>query len=141
MPRLNGSWITCAPRSAATSAVRSREPSETTTMSKPGSKARSSSITRPMFRSSLKAGTIAIRRRDARRASGGAGEMTASVDTGLHPQPDQLEQPPRAVAVGVLVEDSLARATSQLLRLRRIVEQVAVGGDRLRRIVHDEQLA
>ena len=58
-----------------------------------------------------------------------------------HPEADQLEQPPRAVAVGVLVEHALARAAAQLLGLARVVEQVAVGGDRLVGVVDDEQLA
>ena len=130
-----------AARPRATSAVRSVEPSETTTTSRPGSNARSSSSTRPMFRSSLKAGTIAIRRSAASCATGAAGVPRRSVDMRRHPEADQLEQPPRAVAVGVLVEHALARAPPHLLGLRRVVEQVAVGGDRLGRVVDDEQLA
>ena len=43
--------------------------------------------------------------------------------------------------VGVLVEHALAGAGAQLLGLRRVVEQVAVGGDRLVGVVDDEQLA
>src|SRR2546430_2418367 len=128
MPRLNGSRITCAPCSAATSAVRSAEPSEMTTTSSPASKARSSSSTRPMLASSLYAGTIAIRR----------GPLSA--DTRVLAEADQLEQASRAVAVRVLVEHTLARTASQLLGLARVAEQVAVGGDCVVGALGDDQL-
>src|SRR4051794_2063619 len=127
MPRLNGSRTTCAPCSAATSAVRSDEPSDTTTTSRPGSNERNSSTTPPIARSSLYAGTIAIRR-------------SALADTRLLPQPQQLEQLPRAVAVGVLVEHTLTRTTAELLGLSRVCEQLAVGVRRLLRVLHDDQL-
>src|SRR5438105_4934124 len=141
MPRLNGSRITCAPAAAATSAVRSVEPSETTTTSSPESNARSSSSTRTMLRSSLKAGTIAILRNAARRASPATARSCTSVDTGgLGADADEVEQLLRAVAIGVLVEHALARAPSQLLRLRGIGEQLAVGRDRLVGVVDDDQL-
>src|SRR5712691_9892279 len=82
MPRLNGRRTTCAPRSAAIPAVRSVEPSSITTMSKPGSRSRISSITRPTVSSSLSAGTIAMRFSSAscaRTASrGGAGTSASS---------------------------------------------------------------
>src|SRR5262245_3094589 len=141
MPRLKGRRITYAPRPDATSAVRSVDPSETTTTSSPGSIARSSSSTRPTLRSSLNAGTIAIRFTVASGADPADGALSTSVDTRLDPQPDELEQPPCAVAVGVLVEDPLAGAAAELLRLPGIVEQVAVRRDRLVRVVDDEQLA
>src|SRR5690349_1028129 len=129
MPRLKGSVITCAPRDAATSAVRSVEPSETTTTSSPGSSAFSSSSTRPTFRSSLKAGTIAIRRTAAIGAAPDEGALSTSVDTCLDSKACEFQQPPRAMAVGVLVEHALARPAAELLRLGGIVQQVAVGGD------------
>src|SRR5438477_8642104 len=141
MPRWNGRRLTWAPRAAASTAVRSVEPSETTTTSSPGSSARSSSSTRPTLRSSLKAGTIAIRLTVASGAAGAAGALSTSVDTGLHSDADELEQPARAMAIGVLVEHALARATAELLRLAGIVEQVAVGGDGFVRVMDDEQLA
>src|SRR5690348_12422223 len=131
MPRLNGSRITCAPRDAATSAVRSVEPSETTTTSSPGSSAFSSSSTRPTFRSSLNAGTIAIRRTAAIGAPLDDGALSTSVDTCLDSEAGELEQPPRTMAIGVLVEHALARAPAELLCLTRVVEQVAVGRDGL----------
>src|SRR5579864_2319460 len=81
MPRLNGSRSTRAPFAAATRDVRSDEPSSTTTMSRPGSNARSSSITRPIVCSSFSAGTIATRRSSPRRGStvGGAAAATVSL--------------------------------------------------------------
>src|SRR5579884_4564928 len=112
MPRLNGSRSTSAPAALAFSAV----PSETTTTSSDGSNARSSATTRPMFRSSLNAGTIAMRR---------------SGDTRLLAEPEELEQPPRAMTVRVLLEHALACAAPQLLGAARIVEQLAVGGHRI----------
>src|SRR5882762_10023332 len=127
MPRLNGRRTTCAPCSAATSAVRSAEPSETTTTSRPGSNARSSSITRPMLRSSLYAGTIAIRR-------------NASADTRFLAKSEQLEQLPCAVAIRVLVEDAFARAAPHLLGLRRVPEQAAVRLHCLVGVIDDNQL-
>src|SRR4051794_16242242 len=127
MPRLNGRRTTCAPCSAATSAVRSADPSETTTTSRPGSKARNSSTTPPIACSSLNAGTIAIRR-------------SGSADMRFLPQTEQCEQLPRAVPVGVLVEHSLARAAAELLRLCGIGEQLAVRARRLLRVVDDDQL-
>src|SRR5581483_7290445 len=141
MPRLNGRRITCAPCSRATSTVRSVEPSETTTISSPASNACSSSTTRPMFRSSLYAGTIAIRFRVARRESTCGGTLVTSVDTGAHLQVEQVEDAPRAMAVCVLVECALAGAPPELLRLRGVVEQLAVGRARLRRGVDDDELA
>src|SRR5579884_3994449 len=140
MPRLNGRLSTCAPRAAATSAVRSVDPSETTTRSSPGSSARSSSRTRPTFASSLKAGTIATRRSAASGGAAAAGEPATSVDTRPHPQADQLEQTAGAVSVGVLVQHPLARAAAERLRLRRVGEQLAVGGGRLRGVAHDDEL-
>src|SRR6476660_9392162 len=127
MPRLNGSRTTCAPCSAATSAVRSAEPSEMTTTSRPGSNARSSSMTPPIACSSLSAGTIAIRRID-------------SADMRFFPQAEQCEQLARAVAVGVLVEHPLARAPAERLRLRRVGEQLAVCVRRLLGVVDHDQL-
>src|SRR5579862_4141573 len=129
MPRLNGSRTTCAPCAAATSAVRSTEPSDTTTTSKPESNACSSSITPPMLPSSLSAGTIAIRR---------AG--TSSADTCRLAQAGQLEEPARAVPIGVLVEDPFTRTAPHLLRLRGIRQQLAVRSLGLVCIVNDEQL-
>src|SRR5262245_15189055 len=141
MPRLKGRRITYAPRPDATSAVRSVDPSETTTTSSPGSIARSSSSTRPTLRSSLNAGTIAIRLTVASSAEPVDGALSTSVDTRLDSRPDELEQPPRAVAVRVLVEDPFACAAAELLGLPRVVEQIAVGHDRLVCVVDDEQLA
>src|SRR5262249_20779958 len=141
MPRLKGRRITYAPRAEATSAVRSVDPSETTTTSSPGSTARSSSSTRPRLRSSLNAGTIAIRFTAASGAEPADGALSTSVDTRLDSQPHELQQPPRTVAVRVLVEDALACAAAELLGLPRVVEQLAVGRDRLVRVVDDEQLA
>src|SRR5579884_776074 len=115
MPRLNGSRRTRAPAASAASAVRSTEPSETTTTSMPGSNACSSATTRPIARSSLYAGTIAMRR---------------SGDTGLLAQADEVEQPARPVAVGVLVEHALARPPPQLICAGRLLEQLTIRGDR-----------
>ena len=39
----------------------------------------------------------------------------------------------------MLVEHALARAAAQLLRLRRIGEQLAIGVDRLLRVLDDER--
>src|SRR5918996_3549200 len=125
MPRLNGSRTTWAPAPAATAAVRSVEPSSTTTTSSPGSKARISRTTPPIAPSSLRAGTIAT----PRSARGGEPPAPglASSDVDDIPHPDQLEQPPRPVDVRVLVEHALARAGSHRLGRRRIVEQLTVG--------------
>src|SRR5262249_34598219 len=141
MPRLNGSFTTCAPAAAATSAVRSVEPSDTTTISRPGSSSWSSPSRRGRFRSSLKAGTIAIRRTAASGAPTTAGASATSVGMDGHPQVEQLEQAARAVAVGVLVEHALAGAAPHLLGLARVVEQRAVGGDGLLGVSRDDQLA
>src|SRR5262245_1396835 len=122
MPRLNGSRSTCAPRSAATPAVRSIEPSSTTTTSKPGSNSRISSITRPTVSSSFSAGTIAMRWSSPSWSATGAHRRT---------QADELEDLARAVRVGVLVENPLARATSHLLGSAGIAEQLVVRRQRL----------
>ena len=58
----------------------------------------------------------------------------------LLPQPEQCEQPARAVPVGVLVEHTLARAPAQLLGLRRVGEQLAIRVRRLLGVVDDDQL-
>src|SRR5438105_9145177 len=128
MPRLNGSRSTVAPAAAAISGVRSTEPSATTTISKPGSKARMPSITSAIDASSFRAGTIAQR-------------LSSAANGGSRAEPEQLEQPLRAALVGVLVEHSLARAPPELLRLGGIREQLPVRGDRLVRVVHDDELA
>src|SRR4051812_16755045 len=129
MPRLNGRRSTCTPRARATSAVRSLEPSSTTTISRPSSYARIPSITLPTAPSSLKAGTIAIRRRSP----------TADGD-GLD-DPRQLEHLPGAVCVRVLVEHPLARPPPHFFGLRWIGAQLAIRVDRLFRVLDDEQLA
>src|SRR5436190_849333 len=69
-----------------------------------------------MLRSSLYAGTIAMRR---------------SGDMRFLAQPDQVEEAAGAVAVGVLLEHPLPRAAPQLLRPSRLLEQLAVRGDGL----------
>src|SRR4051812_27508533 len=125
MPRLNGRRITGAPAASATSAVASGEPSETTTTRRPGANARSSASTRPMFRPPFKGGPSATRLRAPSPAPAAAGAASVSVDMRSRPQSDELEQLPRAVAVRVLVQHPLARTPAHLLRLRRIVEQVA----------------
>src|SRR5690348_1148590 len=143
MPRLNGSLSTRAPFAAATAAVRSAEPSSITTTSRPGSNARSSSIRPATVVSSLRAGTIATRRSSDSPGRAAAGEVASRVSgTGGHrdAEVEQLEESPRAMRIRVLVEHTLARAPSHLLRLRGVGEQVAV---RLRRLVgigDDEQL-
>src|ERR1700722_1496231 len=141
MPRLNGSLRTCAPLSAATSAVRSVEPSDTTTTSSPGSRSASSSSRSPMLRSSLSAGMSAMRRTCASGSTAGATGSRSSTDTRVRPQADELEQAAGAVAVGVLVEDALARPTTHLLGLSGVVEQLAVGGDRLAGVPCEQELA
>src|SRR5215213_3235592 len=139
MPRLNGSRTTCAPAAAATAAVRSAEPSSTTTTSKAGSKARISRTTPPMAPSSLRAGTIAT----PRRARGGeeAAAGLASSDADDIPHPDQLQQPLRAVHVGVLVEHALAGARAHRLGRAGVVQELAVRVHGLFGAVDDEQLA
>src|SRR5438128_2717981 len=129
MPRLNGRRRTIAPWSAAISAVRSVEPSSTTTITNPGSKSRISSITRPTLPSSFSAGRIAIRSDTGapRRDPGG--------------EADQLEEPPRPMEVGVLVEDALAGPPPQLLGKARIRQQHPVRLDRLARVGDEQQLA
>src|SRR5438270_4407903 len=147
MPRLNGRRITRAPCARATSAVRSAEPSSTTTISKPESKARISSTTRPMQASSLRAGTIATRRR-ALSSSSGVGRDSVAVSATrrldrlrrLRGQPEEVEQAPRAVRVGVLVERPLPRPAPELVRGRAIGEQLAVQARRLVLVARDEQL-
>src|SRR6266550_5648435 len=146
MPRLNGRRITWAPAARAIAAVRSAEPSSTTTISMPGSNARISAITPAIAPSSLNAGTIARHRASPIEAvAAGADIVGASSATGAHRrrpfQPDQLEQLLRPPPVGVLVEGALARAAAQLLGLPTIVEQLTVGLDGLVRARHDEQLA
>src|SRR4051812_40583042 len=128
MPRLNGSRSTVAPAAAATSAVRSVEPSATTTISKRGSNARISRITPPIAPSSFSAGTIAHR-------------FGSASNAGSLAQPEELEQSPGATLVGVLVEHALPGAPPHLLGLRGITQQLPVCGERLVGVVHDEQLA
>src|SRR5919202_6489577 len=146
IPRLNGSRITSAPRSRATAAVRSAEPSATTTTVSPGSKARISSITRPTQSSSFSAGTIATLRLP-RSASSGASRTGACATSatrchrGRLAQADELEQAPRPPGVGVLVERALAGAAAELLGRGGVGEQLAVGLDRLLGRLDDEQLA
>src|SRR5256885_3827689 len=147
MPRLNGRRSTWAPRARATWDVRSAEPSSTTTISKPGSKARISSITRVTLSSSFSAGTIATRRRGARRsrrASRWGASCTSSAtgpNGGAGLDSDEAEHPARPVGVRVLVERPLPSAAAELLRSRRIREQVAVGRNRRVRVLYDEELA
>src|SRR6476659_8561 len=122
MPRLNGSRSTWAPRSAATPAVRSTEPSSTTTMSKPGSNARISPITRPTVSSSFSAGTIAMRFSSPSWSATGAHR---------HTEADELENLARAMRIRVLVEDALPRAAPHRLGRAGIAEQLTVRGQRL----------
>ena len=60
---------------------------------------------------------------------------------GLLSKADQLEQPPGAMAIGVLVEHTLACTAAQLLRLSWIREQIAIGVDRLLCILDDDGFA
>src|SRR5271169_2955686 len=144
MPRLYGSRRTIAPFAAATSAVRSLEPSSITTTSSPGSNARNSSITRGTVCSSFSAGTMATRRSSPSPARAGAAAVSSAV-SGTRSRRDaeveQLQQPPCAVRIRVLVEHAHARAPAELLRLRRIREQVAVRVGRLVCVGNDDQLA
>src|SRR5581483_6168341 len=143
MPRLNGSLSTRTPFAAATAAVRSTEPSSTTTTSMPGSKARSSSITPGIATSSFNAGTMATRRSSDRldRPAAGSAPITTS-DTGPHRarNAEQVEEAVRAVCVRVLVEHTLARAAAELLGLSCVRQQLGVDGDRLVGARHDAQL-
>src|SRR5690348_4786292 len=123
IPRLYGRRRTRTPAASAFSAVWSTEPSETTTMSRSGSNARSSPITRTTFFSSLYAGTIAMRR---------SGDMRTLAEA------DEIEQPARSVTIGVLVQHALACAAAHLLRTSRVVEQLAVRGNCLLGVRHDE---
>src|SRR2546423_156132 len=126
MPRLNGSRSTVAPAAAAISGVRSMEPSATTTISKPGSKARMPSITSAIEASSFRAGTIAQR-------------LSSAANRGSRAEAEQLEHPLGPPLVGVLVEDALARPPPQLLGLGRVGEQLAIGGDGLVRLLLDRE--
>ena len=56
-------------------------------------------------------------------------------------EPDELQQPPRAVRVGVLVEHALAGPRAHRLGVRRVGEQLAIGGERLGLVLDDDQLA
>src|SRR4029077_43776 len=145
MPRLKGRRSTCAPRSAAIPAVRSVEPSSTTTMSNPGSNAWISSITRPTLSSSFSAGTMAIRFSSPSWAStasrGGAGTAASSA-TRCHrcAEPDELENLASAVSVRVLVEHTLPGTSPHRLSGARIVEELSIRGQRLVGRRHDPQL-
>src|SRR5437660_8286539 len=146
MPRLNGSRRTWTPQRSATTLVRSMEPSSTTTIAKPGSKARISSTTRETVCSSLKAGTIAIRRRRASSGSAGLTVGWASSATGQlgglrNAQPDQLEELPRTGDVRVLVEDPLAGSPSELLSRGWVGQKLAVDLLGLVGALDDDQLA
>src|SRR5215210_773796 len=116
-------------------AVRSVEPSSTTTMSKPGSNARISSITRPTVCSSFRAGTIASRLSSPSRAStasrGRAGASASSAMRG-HGRSDfdELEDLARAMRIRVLVEHPLASTPPHRLGRTRVVQELAVGGQR-----------
>src|SRR5438093_2107186 len=133
--------MTCAPRSSATAAVRSREPSSTTTISSPGSNARISSITRAIASCSFSAGTIAILFSAVRRGSSArAASATSATDRLRDAHAEQLEQPAGAVEVGVLVEGPLPGGPAHLLRPPGVVEQLLVRGGRLVGGADDEQL-
>src|SRR5256714_1177017 len=134
-----------APRSAAMPAVRSVEPSSTTTISNPGSNARISSITRPTDASSFSAGTIASRFSSPSCAStspvGGTRTSASSAMRGHRRRgTDQIQDLPGAVGVRVLVEHTLAGTTSHRLCRPGIVQQLTVGGDGLLCGGHDTQL-
>ena len=128
MPRLNGRLTTAAPAAAALAAVASSEPSSITSTSSSGSNARSSSTTPATASSSFRAGH----------------DCDAMVRSGTHAcrdaEADEREQLPGSMRVRVLVEDALARPRAHRLGLARIVEQPAVGGERLVGVVDDEQL-
>src|SRR5580765_610514 len=136
MPRLKGRRSTCAPRSAAIPAVRSVEPSSTTTMSNPGSNAWISSITRPTLPSSFSAGTMAMRFSSpscASTASRGGEGTAASSATGCHrcAEPDELEDLASAVSVGVLIEHAFPGTSPHGFRSARIGEELSIRGQRL----------
>src|SRR5207237_259145 len=98
------------PAAAAISAVRSTEPSATTTISKPGSKARMPSITSAIEASSFRAGTIAQR-------------LSSAANRGSRAEPEQLEHPLRPPLVGVLVEAApAARVAADVGAAERDVE-------------------
>src|SRR5947209_4550593 len=144
MPRLNGSRSTSAPLAAATAAVRSTDPSSTTTTSRPGSNALSSSMRPGSARSSFSAGTIATRRSSARPVSPAAPTAVERVsDTGAcrNGKSEQVEHAACAMRVRVLVEQALARAPAELLGLSRVSEQLAVDCGRLVGIGDDTELA
>src|SRR5205085_5887380 len=112
----------------------------------PGSKAFSSSITRPTLASSFIAGTIASRFSDESPATCSAGGAASSSSAmrchgGGRTDPEQIQQPPRAVSIRVLVEDSRPRVATELLGCARVGEQLAVRADGFLRRTDDEQLA
>src|SRR5205085_7624181 len=117
------------------------------TISKPGSNARISSITRATLSSSFSAGTIATRRsgeRRSRRPSRSAASCTSSATNphgGSRPDSDEVEEAARAVGVRVLVERPFARAAPELLCCAGIGEQVLIGADGPVRVLDDEELA
>src|SRR5690348_6720701 len=144
MPRLNGSRRTSAPLAAATAAVRSTDPSATTTTSRPGSNALSSSMRPGSARSSFSAGTIATRRSSARPVKPAAPTAPASVsDTGAcrNGKAEKVGHAACAMRVRVLVEQTRARAPAELLGLSGIREQLAVDRGRLVGIGDDAKLA
>src|SRR5438270_10349248 len=143
MPRLNGSRSTSAPLAAATAAVRSTDPSSTTTTSRPGSNDLSSSMRPGSARSSFSAGTIATRRSSARPVSPAAPTAVERVsDTGAcrNGKAEKVEHAACAMRVRVLVEQALARAPAELLGLSGVREQVSVDRGRLVGVGDDAQL-
>src|SRR5439155_10730210 len=145
IPRLKGRGRTLAPRSAAIPAVRSVEPSSTTTMSNPRSNARISSMTRPIDASSFSEGTIAIRLSSPSWArispEGGTGTSANSAMCGhRRGGADQIENLPGAMGIGVFVKDAFAGAPAHRLRGGRIVDQLPVCTDSLVGCRHDTQL-
>src|SRR5580765_8686707 len=99
-----------------------------TTISRPGSNARISSITSAIASCSFSAGTIATRFSAIILGSSARGAASAtSATNGLrNPDPEQLEQAPRAVDVRVLIECTLARGATHLLGAAGVVEELAV---------------
>src|SRR5689334_19713744 len=94
--------------------------------------------------SSFSAGTIATRRSSAspgRLAADGATTTTSDTRAHRDAEADQIEQPPCAMRVRVLVEHALACAAAELLRLRGIGQQLAVRGDGLVHVADDAQVA
>src|SRR3954454_1723085 len=67
--------------------------------------------------------------------------FSRSGDMRLLTKTEQRQQSPRAVTVGVLVDDPLARTAAELLCLAGIVEEVPNRGRRLVGIRDDEELA